>query len=686
MPLHGEKQLAAEDQQGDLDSPSCSESLASLSDCEGSRQSLTSDSSSKSSSPTSASPPRVVTFDDVMATARNLSNLALAHEIAVNENFQLKQEALPENSLAGRVKSTVHRAFWDVLESELAARPPEYAHAIRLFEEIREASRCILLSFLTPGGNRLRTQICEVLDPDLIRQQAEHSTVDVPGLASYVIGVMGKLCAPVRDGDIRELKATGNIAEVLRQIYHVLDLMKMDMANFTIWSLRPHLQRQLVEYERAKFQEILDETPILRRVIDGAPAETLVVGLVEMGCRVTDAIREARVLLGAPSPTAFIQPPASPCQVRTLLEVKVERSHFRPAGEGSALQCTGRVEDESPSGPSWILLLTNGGLDVARKAAAKFNQAAVRRGSGLVPGRGEEGYVAASVAGPFPLIVIAGLMRCSGHAQRGGATAGALEQTTEWMRESVKEELLSLSEEAALASGAENSSRPNLSPRLVLNHSYLKLLQWDYRKRDLPETLVTDGTRLQELTEKLSQLKMVACLSLVTSSTVGAVTEGLPELPQRLKRTAAVLLEGMHGETFDLQGALSSIGAHTCAEVSKELAERGFPALGAEVQANLVGQFSSLKDENNPVRALIDKRVQLYMKSLLCLPSPPKSMPPIPGGLAVIQQELEALGTQYANIVNLNMQVYGPFYANILRKLLFGEEASQRADTQLPSD
>ncbi|XP_010629618.1 T-complex protein 11-like protein 2 isoform X2 [Fukomys damarensis] len=519
MPLHGEKQLAAEDQQGDLDSPSCSESLASLSDCEGSRQSLTSDSSSKSSSPTS-SPPRVVTFDDVMATARNLSNLALAHEIAVNENFQLKQEALPENSLAGRVKSTVHRAFWDVLESELAARPPEYAHAIRLFEEIRE----ILLSFLTPGGNRLRTQICEVLDPDLIRQQAEHSTVDVPGLASYVIGVMGKLCAPVRDGDIRELKATGNIAEVLRQIYHVLDLMKMDMANFTIWSLRPHLQRQLVEYERAKFQEILDETP------------------------------------------------------------------------------------------------------------------------------------------------------------------SALEQTTEWMRESVKEELLSLSEEAALASGAENSSRPNLSPRLVLNHSYLKLLQWDYRKRDLPETLVTDGTRLQELTEKLSQLKMVACLSLVTSSTVGAVTEGLPELPQRLKRTAAVLLEGMHGETFDLQGALSSIGAHTCAEVSKELAERGFPALGAEVQANLVGQFSSLKDENNPVRALIDKRVQLYMKSLLCLPSPPKSMPPIPGGLAVIQQELEALGTQYANIVNLNMQVYGPFYANILRKLLFGEEASQRADTQLPSD
>ena len=76
----------------------------------------------------------------------------------------------------------------------------------------------ILLSFLTPGGNRLRNQICEVLDIDLIRQQAEHSAVDIQGLANYVISTMGKLCAPVRDDDIRELKATNNIVEVLRLV------------------------------------------------------------------------------------------------------------------------------------------------------------------------------------------------------------------------------------------------------------------------------------------------------------------------------------------------------------------------------------------------------------------------------------------------------------------------------------
>lgn len=405
MPFNGEKQYVNEDQQSDSESSRFSESTASLSDYGCSRQSFTSDSSSKSSSPASTSPPRGIMFDDVMAAAKNLSDMTLAHEIAVNENFQLRPNALPENSLAGQVKRVVHQAFWDVLEADLSAEPPQYEYAIKLFEEIRE----ILLSFLTPGGNRLHSQICEVLDIDLIRQQAEHSAVDIQGLANYVISTMGKICAPVRDEDIRELKATTNIVEMLRQIFRVLDLMRMDMTNFVIRNIRPHIQHHLVEYERNKFQEVLEETP------------------------------------------------------------------------------------------------------------------------------------------------------------------NALSQTTEWLKESIDKELFS---ETDVAPGAEHSSTPSLSPLTVLNNCYLKLLQWDYQKNVLPETLMTDGPRLQELTEKLNQLKMIACVSLITNNTVGAVTEGLPELANRLKRISAVLLEGMSKQTFNLKEALNSIGVQTCAEVNKALKER----------------------------------------------------------------------------------------------------------------
>lgn len=77
--------------------------------------------------------------------------------------------------------------------------------------------RQILLSFLNPGANRMRTQIMEVLDIDLIRQQADNDALDIQGLASYIITTMGKMCSPTRDEDIKKLhQNTDNIVTLFR--------------------------------------------------------------------------------------------------------------------------------------------------------------------------------------------------------------------------------------------------------------------------------------------------------------------------------------------------------------------------------------------------------------------------------------------------------------------------------------
>ncbi|XP_059894746.1 T-complex protein 11-like protein 2 [Gadus macrocephalus] len=262
MPLNDEcsspSSVSAEDPSSRNDgSPGRSHSLTSASDTDCSRESFTSDSSSKTSSP-SSSPPKHITLDDMMSSGKDLSNLTLAHEIIVNRDFHVEPPKLAQNSLEKLVRDTVHRAYWDVLASELDAQPPVYGHAIKLLEEIKE----ILLSFLNPGANRMRTQISEVLDMELIGQQAASDTVDIQGLASYIISTMGKLCAPVRDEEVKGLQeARGNVVTLFKEMFRVLDLMKMDVVNFTIQGLRPELQRQSVEYERAKFQSILEKTP-----------------------------------------------------------------------------------------------------------------------------------------------------------------------------------------------------------------------------------------------------------------------------------------------------------------------------------------------------------------------------------------------------------------------------------------
>ncbi|XP_040200268.1 T-complex protein 11-like protein 2 isoform X1 [Rana temporaria] len=511
MPYSDEKAFGNEDHLSDLDTSRLSESMAcSSSDSDSPRDSFTSDSSSKHASPVS-SPPKTTMLDEMMSTTRNLSNLMLAHEIVANENFHMENVDPPKNSLERKVKEIVHKAFWDCLESELKEDPPQYEHAIKLFDEIKE----ILLSFLSPGTNRLRTQICEVLDVDLIKQQAEHNAVDLPKLGNYIINIMGKLCAPVRDEDVKKLKATGDIVQMLRDVFHVLDLMKMDMVNYTIQNVRPQLQRQLADYEREKFQDILEKSP------------------------------------------------------------------------------------------------------------------------------------------------------------------DALSQTTKWIQQSLKHAAEAKSEENATK--VNGTSVDNLSPTLVLNCGFAKLLDYDYNSA-VPETLITDDLRILDLKYKLHQVKLVACVCLITQNVMGP--SNTTAFIDHVKNISAVLLQGVSSRHFNLKEALYALGTKIFFEMNKSLTERNLPPLSSEVESVLMGQICSLTEKDHPIYNLIDKRTQEYVITFLCLPYPYKRVPVIPGGLAKVRKEMEYIGFHYANIVNFNKQVYGPFYAGIFRKLLFSEVEGGKAEAQ----
>ena len=44
-----------------------------------------------------ASPPRPVSVEEIMETAKGVTNMAPAHEIVVNGDFQIKPAELPEH-------------------------------------------------------------------------------------------------------------------------------------------------------------------------------------------------------------------------------------------------------------------------------------------------------------------------------------------------------------------------------------------------------------------------------------------------------------------------------------------------------------------------------------------------------------------------------------------------------------
>ncbi|KAM8914406.1 LOW QUALITY PROTEIN: T-complex protein 11-like protein 1 [Spinachia spinachia] len=206
---------------------------------------------SPAGSPPTASSSRQVDLENC------LLNLNLAHEIMVNRDFCFTPRSPATDSLQGRVTEVVHRAFWDRLREQLSSDPPDYSHAVTLLREVKTT----LESLLLPGHVRLRAQLHQVLDMELIQQEVDHGALDLLRLAEYIINTMASLCAPVRDQAVRALRDLRDPVELLREIFGVLGLMKTDMVSFTIQSLRPHLLQQAVQYERAKFQQILDQQP-----------------------------------------------------------------------------------------------------------------------------------------------------------------------------------------------------------------------------------------------------------------------------------------------------------------------------------------------------------------------------------------------------------------------------------------
>ena len=71
---------------------------------------------------------KMMSVSELMDASRGVTNMYLAHEIAVDKDFmleKLKPEVQP-GSMEEQVKSIVHQAFWDILATELSEEPPVF--------------------------------------------------------------------------------------------------------------------------------------------------------------------------------------------------------------------------------------------------------------------------------------------------------------------------------------------------------------------------------------------------------------------------------------------------------------------------------------------------------------------------------------------------------------------------------
>lgn len=228
-----------------------------------------------------------IPLDKIIKTVNTMSSMMMAHKIALEDDFKLEpgmdisgplmslspiigsspkskgfgSGGPSEPSLQTKVKDIVHDAYWDLFKSEIAGQSSENKEE-RVFDISKQLLRDIkqkIFELLLPQHTRLKQDIDEKLDSQVIDQLAQVDSLDLADYAKYILDTLSKLCAPVRDERLKELSETTDIVQVYKGIMELLELMRLDFANFTLNRFKPHIKAHSQDYEREKFTEILKQ-------------------------------------------------------------------------------------------------------------------------------------------------------------------------------------------------------------------------------------------------------------------------------------------------------------------------------------------------------------------------------------------------------------------------------------------
>ncbi|CAD6192224.1 unnamed protein product [Caenorhabditis auriculariae] len=179
-----------------------------------------------------------------------------------------------------------------------------------------------------------------------------------------------------------------------------------------------------------------------------------------------------------------------------------------------------------------------------------------------------------------------------------------------------------------------------------------------------PETLSLDRGRISRLSEKFLQIIITASSVLVTCGVAGRQIAESEDFKTTLKNHLIVIANDI--DEKNLVEKLEAMGEQ-CAKEAHDTASKVDVVWDEDKTKAVKHQISALADEDNPVRAIVFKRVSEFVESILRSPTmvPNRLLP----GLSIVQNELFAFTAKYLRLCEHNRRSYNSLYYEILYKI-----------------
>ena len=192
------------------------------------------------------------THADELRTANSVlpDNRAVVHELAINKEYRIEMEDCLQQ------RGALNRVIFDSMRHEVEAGNSD-PWVLAMADNIRGK-----LQRLLTAGNSLHTLIGEALDTNVISRELQSGSFSYERFFAFMASILPRLCAPVRDDEVKELVHTGllqgDVVDRLEALMHFVDLMQLDYANFLLQQSAPGLIKHAIPYEQKLFAEDLD--------------------------------------------------------------------------------------------------------------------------------------------------------------------------------------------------------------------------------------------------------------------------------------------------------------------------------------------------------------------------------------------------------------------------------------------
>ena len=153
----------------------------------------------------------------------------------MSEENRPKQTSSPRSAnitelIAKRLREQMMRAFWDLTREQLSATPPNYESCFQLLGDILAG-----IQTLVPNQNpssSIQKRIGDIFDFSRLRKEVEDESIDINDLIVKILTLLGELCAPVRDDQLKKLKEElekggDSFAEHLEKVFKNLSLIQI---------------------------------------------------------------------------------------------------------------------------------------------------------------------------------------------------------------------------------------------------------------------------------------------------------------------------------------------------------------------------------------------------------------------------------------------------------------------------